>query len=128
MRIKIDAKELIKEQKKTQKRCVELFGKGKYSVAELEKIVEELKNINKSLENICSTVTTITATSCGGSITKLDVPTITQGVLYQNNRDTILALIKQIDIANVNNLEFVTDFNFSDDQILNYGQQKGIVM
>lgn len=107
---------------------MELFGKGKYSVAELEKIVEELKNINKSLENICSTVTTITATFCGGSITKLDVPTITQGVLYQNNRDTILALIKQIDIANVNNLEFVTDFNFSNDQILNYGQQKGIVM
>ena len=56
------------------------------------------------------------------------MPTITQGVLYQNNRDTILALIKQIDIANVNNLEFVTDFNFSNDQILNYGQQKGIVM
>ena len=51
MKIKIDAKELIKEQKKTQKRCVELLGKGKYSVAELEKIVDELKNINKSLEN-----------------------------------------------------------------------------
>ena len=82
MKIKIDAKELIKEQKKTQQKCVELLGKGKYSVAELEKIVDELKNINKSLENICSTVTTITATSCGGSITKLDVPIITQGVLY----------------------------------------------
>lgn len=127
MKIKIDAKELIKEQKKTQKRCVELLGKGKYSVAELEKIVDELKNINKSLENICSTVTTITATSCGGSLINLEVPAISQGKLYKENKELELALTMQIDIAKTNKLEFVTDFYFADEQIVNYGRQFNII-
>ena len=79
MKIKIDAKELIKEQKKTQKRCVELFGKGKYSVAELEKILEDLKNVNETLTKNCSSTIMIETKSCGGSIANVEVPAITQG-------------------------------------------------
>ena len=122
MKIKIDAKELIKEQKKTQKRCVELLGKGKYFVAELEKMVEALKNVNETLTKNCSTTITIKSTSCGGSLRNLEVPAITQGKLYKENKELELALTMQIDIAETNKLEFVTDFYFTDEQILKYGQ------
>lgn len=122
MKIKIDAKELIKEQKKTQKRCVELLGKGKYSVVELEKIVEELKKHNEFLTKNCSTTIMIKAQSCGGSLNNLEVPAITQGKLYKENKELELALTMQIDIAKTNKLEFVTDFYFTDEQVLKYGQ------
>lgn len=127
MKIKIDAKELIKEQKKIQKRCVELIGRGKFSVANLEKIVEELKRFNESLTQNCLSTTLVQTKTCGGSAANLELPTTTQGKLYQDNQYLILALTQQIDIAKANNLEFVTDFSFTTEQILNYGQQKNII-
>lgn len=127
MKIKIDAEKLICEQTKNAEQCVELLGKGKYSVAKLEMIVKELKNINKSLEILCSTTTTITSTSYGGSTTQMEVPTITQSKLYKENQFLIFALSQQIDIAKTNNLYSVSDFNFTENQILNYGHIAGII-
>lgn len=118
MKIKIDTKQLLKEQKKTQKICIELLGKCKYSVAELEKILEGLKNVNETLTKNCSSTIMIETKSCGGSVTNVEVPTITRGQLYQENQQLIVALSKQIEIAKVNKLEFVTDFKFSDEQIV----------
>ena len=128
MKIKIDAKELINEQRKTQKRCVELIGNGKYAIVELEKIVEELRKFNEALTKSCSKSTTIKVTSCGGSLNNWETPAITQGKLYRENQYLIFALTKQIVIAKTNNLEFVTDFNFTNEQILNYGHKNGIVL
>lgn len=122
MKIKIETKELINEQRKTQKRCVELLGKAKYSVVELEKIVEELKKHNEILTKNCSTTIMIKAQSYGGSLNNLEVPAITQGKLYRENKELALALTMQIAIAKANKLEFVTDFCFTDEQILKYGQ------
>lgn len=123
MKIKIDAKELIIEQKKAQKRCLELLGKGKYTISELKKIVEELKEHNDCLTKFCSTTTTIKVTSCGGSLSNVEVPAITQGKLYKENKELELALTLQIDIAKANKLEFITDFCFTAEQIYNYAQQ-----
>lgn len=127
MKIKIDLKEHINDQKKTQKKCVELLGKDKFMVVDLEKMVETLKSINEFLTKICTTTTTIKTKSCGGSVANLEVPTVTQSKLYQDNECLILSLTKEIDIAKTNNLECVTDFNFTDEQILNYAQQKNII-
>lgn len=127
MKIKFDIKELIKDQKKSQERCLQLVGKGKFSIADLEKMIDELKNVNESLTKNCYTTTTIKVKSYGGRTTNLEVPTITQSKLYQDNQYLILALTTQINIAKANNLEFVIDFSFTEDQILNYGQQKNII-
>lgn len=127
MKIKITAKELIREQKKIQKRCVKLIGRGKFSVANLEKLVGELKHLNESLTQNCLSTTLMQTKTCGGSTANLELPTTTQGKLYEDNQYLILALTKQIDIAKANNLEYVTDFSFTTEQILNYGQQKKII-
>lgn len=127
MKIKLDFKEFVKAQKKAQEKCVELIGKGKFSIANLEKIVEELKKVNETLTSNCATLTTINSKTAGGSFSKAQVPTITQGKLYQDNQYLILALTTQINIAKVNNLQFVTNFTFTDDQILNYGEQDNII-
>ena len=37
MKIKIDAQNLIDEQKKSQERCIELIGKGTFKTIDLEK-------------------------------------------------------------------------------------------
>lgn len=127
MKIKINAQNLIDEQKKSQERCIELIGKGTFKTIDLEKLIEKLKNINEFLKNICMSSTTVNTKSCGGSTTKSKVPTITQSKLFIDNENIMNSLIMQIDIAKVNNLEFITDFSFSDDQILNYGLQKNII-
>lgn len=127
MKIKIDAQNLIDEQKKSQERCIELISKGTFKTIDLEKLIEKLKNINEFLKNICMSSTTVNTKSCGGSTTKSKVPTITQSKLFIDNENIMNSLIMQIDIAKVNNLEFITDFSFSDDQILNYGLQKNII-
>jgi len=128
MKIKFDIKELIKGQKKAQERCVELIGKGKFSIADLEKTLEELKKVNETLIANCTETTMIDSKTAGNSFAKVEVPTITQSKLYQDNQYLILSLTTQINIAKVNELEFVTDFKFTDDQILKYGQQKNIVI
>ena len=127
MKIKFDIKELVKGQKKAQERCLELIGKGTFSIADLEKTIEELKNVNETLVANCNTTTMINSRTAGKGFAKVEVPTITQSKLYQDNQYLILALTTQINIAKVNNLEFVTDFKFTDDQILKYGQQKNII-
>jgi len=127
MKIKFDVKELIKGQKKEQKRCIELLGIGKFSVVDLQKIVEELKNVNETLVSCCATTIMMDSKTAGGSFCKVQVPSITQSKLYKDNQYLIIALSTQIDIAKVNNLKFVTNFTFTDDQISNYGQQKNII-
>ena len=127
MKIKFDIKELVKGQKKAQERCLELIGKGTFSIADLEKTIEELKSVNETLLANCNTTTMINSRTAGKGFAKVEVPTITESKLYQDNQYLILALITQINIAKVNNLEFVTNFEFTDEQILNYGQQKNIV-
>lgn len=127
MKIKFDIKELIKGQKKAQERCVELIGKGKFSIADLEKTLEELKKVNEILVANCTETTMIDSKTAGKGFAKVEVPTITQSKLYQDNQYLILALTTQINIAKVNNVDFVTDFKFTDDQILKYGQQKNII-
>lgn len=127
MKIKFDVKELIKGQKKEQKRCIELLGIGKFSIVDLQKIVEELKNVNETLVSCCATTIMMDSKTAGGSFSKVQVPSITQSKLYQDNQYLIIALSTQIDIAKVNNLKFVTNFAFTDDQISNYGQQKNII-
>ena len=63
MKIKFDIKELVKVQKKAQERCLELIGKGTFTIADLEKTIEELKNVNETLVANCNTTTIISKNS-----------------------------------------------------------------
>lgn len=64
----------------------------------------------------------IKAPSYGGSLNDLEVPAITQGKLYIENKEFAFVLTMQIAIAKVNKLEFVTDFCFIAELIYNYKQ------
>ena len=127
MKIKLDIKELVKNIKNTQEICIKMLGNGEFSIGDLKKIVDELKNENETLTKNCLTTTKIKAKSYGGKISKLEVPTVTQSQSYKDNQQLIYALETEIDIAKVNNLKSVINFNFTVEQILNYGQQKNII-
>lgn len=124
MKIKLEINEIIENQNKTKERCVELMGGGVFSVSNLENIIEELKKVNEILMTNSKTKSVVNSKTAGGSLKKIEVPTISQGELYKNNQYLILALKMQIDILNANNLNCVSDFTFTDEQIINYGQQK----
>ena len=68
MKIKFDIKELVKGQKKSQERCLELIGKGTFSIADLEKTIEEIKNVNETLLANCNTTATIDTKTAGGQV------------------------------------------------------------
>lgn len=127
MKIKLEINELIENQNKTKERCVELMGGGVFSVSNLENILEALKKVNEILMTNSKTKSVVNSKTAGGSLKKIEVPTISQGELYKYNQYLILALKMQIDILNANDLNCVSDFNFTDEQIINYGQQKNII-
>lgn len=127
MKIKLEINELIENQNKTKERCVELMGGGVFNVSNLENIIEALKKVNEILMTNSKTKSVVNSKTAGGSLKKIEVPTISQGELYKNNQYLILALKMQIDILNANDLNCVSDFNFTDEQIINYGQQKNII-
>lgn len=120
MKILISDKDLIKEQKVAQKRCVEFIGEGKISVEELEKIVEVLENTNQELRKKCKRNITTKTITCGGAVEKVEIPAIAQSKLYQDNKNLINALLFNIRIAKTNNIEIVENFSFTDKEILNY--------
>lgn len=124
MKIKLEIKELIETQNKTKERCVELIGGGVFSIRNLENIIEALKKVNEILMMNSKIKSIVNSKTAGGSLKKIEVPTISQGELYKNNQYLILALKMQIDILNANNLNCVSDFNFTDEQIINYWQRK----
>lgn len=123
MKIKLEINELIENQNKTKERCVELMGGGVFSVSNLENIIEALKKVNEILMTNSKTKSVVNSKTAGGSLKKIEIPTISQGELYKNNQYLILALKMQIDILNANNLNCVSDFNFTDEQIINYWQK-----
>lgn len=123
MKIKLEINELIENQNKTKERCVELMGGGVFSVSNLENIIEALKKVNEILMTNSKTKSVVNSKTAGGSLKKIEVPTISQGELYKNNQYLILALKMQIDILNANDLNCVSDFNFTDEQIINYWQK-----
>lgn len=123
MKIKLEINEIIENQNKTKERCVELMGGGVFSVSNLENIIEELKKVNEILMTNSKTKSVVNSKTAGGSLKKIEVPTISQGELYKNNQYLILALKMQIDILNANNLNCVSNFNFTDEQIINYWQK-----
>ena len=123
MKIKLEINELIENQNKTKERCVELMGGGVFSVSNLENIIEALKKVNEILMTNSKTKSVVNSKTAGGSLKKIEVPTISQGELYKNNQYLILALKMQIDVLNANNLNCVSDFNFTDEQIINYWQK-----
>lgn len=126
MKIKLEINELIENQNKTKERCVELMGSGVFSVGNLENIIEALKKVNEILMTNSKTKSVVNSKTAGGSLKKIEVPTISQGELYKNNQYLILALKMQIDILNANNLNCVSDFNFTDEQIINYWQKTSL--
>ena len=128
MKIKLDVKEIVKNIKNTQNLCIKMLGRGEFSTDELKKIVDELKNKNEKLIKNCLTTVKTKAKACGGKISKLEVQTVTQSQSYKDNQQLIYALETEIDIANANNLKSVIDFNFTVEQIINYGQQKNIII
>lgn len=120
MKILISDKDLIKEQKIAQKRCVEFIGKGKISVEELEKIVEVLENTNQELRKKCKRNITTKTMTCGGAVEKVEISAIAQSKLYKDNKNLINSLLFNIRIAKTNNIEIVENFSFTDKEILNY--------
>ena len=128
MKIKLDIKDLIKNMKNTQNICFKMLGSGEFSVDDLKKTVDKLKKENETLIKNCLTTTKIKAKSYGGKVSKLEVPTVTQSQSYKDNQQLIYALETEIDIANANNLKSVIDFYFTVEQIINYGQQKNILI
>lgn len=122
MKFFISDKSLLKKQKETQKRCIEALGKGKFEVEELEKIVEIIKNTNNQLRLSCKTTIKAKTITCGGTSAEVDISTITQSKLYKENQNLLNALSLNISIAKANNLERVTDFDFTEKQILNYNK------
>ena len=128
MKIKLDIKDLIENEKSSQERCLEFIGEGEFSIEYLEKMVESLKNVNESLAESCVTTTIITTAAYGGESVELEVPAITQSKLYKYNQLIIFALMSKIGIAKANKLEKVIDFSFTDEQILNYGKKENIVI
>ena len=127
MKIKLEIKELIETQNKTKERCVELIGGGIFSISNLENIIEGLKKVNETLMTNSTAKIMVNSKTVGGSLKKIEVSTISQGELYKNNQYLILALKTQIDILKANNLNCVSDFSFTDEQVINYGQQKNII-
>lgn len=123
MKIKLEINEIIENQNKTKERCIELMGGGVFSVSNLENIIEALKKVNEILMTNSKTKSVVNSKTAGGSLKKIEVPTISQGELYKNNQYLILALKMQIDILNANNLNCVSNFNFTDEQIINYWQK-----
>ena len=123
MKIKLEINEIIENQNKTKERCVELIGGGVFSISNLENIIEALKKVNEILMTNSKTKSVVNSKTAGGSLKKIEVPTISQGEIYKNNQYLILALKMQIDILNANNLNCVSDFNFTDEQIINYWQK-----
>lgn len=120
MKIKLEINEIIENQKKTKERCVELIGGGVFSISNLENIIEALKKVNEILMTNSKTKSVVNSKTAGGSLKKIEIPMISQGELYKNNQYLILALKMQIDILRANNLNCVSDFNFTDEQIINY--------
>jgi len=116
--------DFIKEQKESQKKCLEMIGKGKFSIEFIEKKINELKNINETLRLNCKTTIKIKTTTCGGTCEKIKVPTITQSQLYKDNQFLISKLLSILDIAKFNDLQFVIDFSFTDEQLLKYCKMK----
>lgn len=128
MKIKLNRASYIQEQKNSQDKCVELLGKGLFNVVDLEKIVEKLKNFNETLEQACLTTVVREIKSCGGTINNLTFPSVVQGNLYKNVQYLIVTLTTKIDIARANDLENINDFDFTDEQILEYGKQKKLII
>ena len=126
MKIKLEINELIENQNKTKERCVELIGGGVFSISNLENIIEALKKVNEILMTNSKTKSIVNSKTAGGSLKKIEVPMISQGELYKNNQYLIIALKMQIDILNANNLNCVSDFNFTDEQIINYWQKTSL--
>ena len=122
MKILISDKDLIKEQKMAQERCIEFIGKGKISVDELEKMVEVLETANQQLRKKCKRNITTKTMTCGGSCEKVEIPAIAQSKLYQDNKNLINALLFNIRIAKINHIKIVENFSFTDKEISNYNK------
>ena len=128
MNVKLSGDELIKGQKQSQKLCVESLGNGRFTIEELEILVGELKDKNENLIKSCKKTTTIKTKSYGGTINLIKVPEIIQRDEYKNNQELIVALTTQINIAKHNNLKMINDFDFTDEQILEYGKSQNIII
>lgn len=122
MKILISDKDLIKEQKNAQKKCIEFIGKGEITVEELENIVEILEKTNQELRKKCKRNKETSTITCGGSCEKVEIPLIVQSKLYQDNKSLVNALLFNIRIAKANNLNKVKDFKFNDKEIINYNK------
>lgn len=112
--------DFVRERKISQQKCVELLGGGKFSIEEIEKIIEILENTNIALRQNCKTLIATETMTCGGTKSMTRISTITQSKLYQDNQFLIASLSMVVDIAKANNLKFVYDFNFKENEIINY--------
>lgn len=127
MKVIISGEELIRNQKQAQIRCIERLGNGTFRLENLQTIISKLKNDNEIMVKNCNTTICKETRSYGGKIIKTKVPDIMETEQYKKNMGLISALMWIVDMAKINNIETITDFNFTEEQILKYGYVKNII-
>lgn len=91
----------------------------KYSIDDLEKIRESLKDTLTKLDNDKVQIDII-ATSCGGSKNKVKVNATSETALYHKLMSIYWDLKPIVDAAKINNLTEITGFDFTKKQIEKY--------
>lgn len=91
----------------------------KYSIDDLEKIRESLKDTLTKLDNDKVQIDII-ATSCGGSKNKVKVNATSETALYHQLLSIYWDLKPIVDAAKINNLTEITGFDFTKKQIEKY--------
>jgi len=127
MKVKISVEELIRNQKQAQLRCIERLGKGTFRLENLQTIIGNINNENEIMVKNCNTTISKKRRSYSGKIIKTQVPDVMETEQYKKNKVLISALMWIVDMAKINNIETITDFNFTEEQILKYGYAKNII-
>ncbi len=143
MKVKITSEEYLKNYQKNKELCLGYWGKGTFSLGFLGSEVDRLKKLNKQMEENCKTTTKIDAITYGGLKHKVEVKTITLSEEYKNNKQLVLALEFIIEILVHKNSSILTDceldlldeqpiitltnFEFTDEEVLLFAKEKGLV-
>ena len=143
MKVKISNETFLNEYQECKDLCLKCYGKGTFSLGFLGSEVDRLKKLNKQMEENCKTTTKIDAITYGGLKHKVEVKTITLSEEYKKNKELILALEFIIEILVFKNLPILnhyelgiideqpnitlTDFEFTDEEVLKFATEKGFV-
>ncbi len=117
MKIIISEEQKKQELLKLIEKCKLLFGDNcEYSVEEIEKIIANLKELLKTIDNDRVKIIAEVAT-CGIGKKKAKVNATSQSKIFDDVYCLTISLKVIIDMAKVNNMKIIHGFNFTEKQI-----------